>query len=89
MGHIKISQIRIHLIKNVEKYIGTCITHFLSHIFRKPNLSSIIKLPHNRHGEGGWIPWLLIGDGEHEGKSGFVSHTKLTAEATFMDLFHS
>ena len=24
----------------------------------------------------------------HEGKSGFVSHTKLTAEATFMDLFH-
>ena len=23
-----------------------------------------------------------------EGKSGFVSHTKLTAEATFMDLFH-
>ena len=24
-----------------------------------------------------------------EGKSGFVSHTKLTAEATFMDLFHS
>ena len=26
---------------------------------------------------------------EYEGKSGFVSHTKLTAEATFMDLFHS
>ena len=26
---------------------------------------------------------------KHEGKSGFVSHTKLTAEATFMDLFHS
>ena len=25
----------------------------------------------------------------YEGKSGFVSHTKLTAEATFMDLFHS
>ena len=24
-----------------------------------------------------------------ERKSGFVSHTKLTAEATFMDLFHS
>ena len=24
-----------------------------------------------------------------EGKSGFVSHTKLTTEATFMDLFHS
>ena len=24
-----------------------------------------------------------------EGKSGFVSHTKLTAEATFMNLFHS
>ena len=26
---------------------------------------------------------------EDDGKSGFVSHTKLTAEATFMDLFHS
>ena len=26
---------------------------------------------------------------EDEGKSGFVSHTKLIAEATFMDLFHS
>ena len=25
----------------------------------------------------------------NEGKFGFVSHTKLTAEATFMDLFHS
>ena len=25
----------------------------------------------------------------NEGKSGFVSHTKLIAEATFMDLFHS
>ena len=24
-----------------------------------------------------------------EGNSGFVSHTKLTAKATFMDLFHS
>ena len=24
-----------------------------------------------------------------EGKYGFVSHTKLTTEATFMDLFHS
>ena len=24
-----------------------------------------------------------------EGKSGFVSHTKLIAEVTFMDLFHS
>ena len=29
------------------------------------------------------VLWLL------KGKSGFVSHTKLTAEATFMDLFHS
>ena len=25
----------------------------------------------------------------YEGESGFVSHTKLIAEATFMDLFHS
>ena len=24
-----------------------------------------------------------------EGKSGFISHTKITTEATFMDLFHS
>ena len=27
--------------------------------------------------------------GAIEGKSGFVSHTKLIAETTFMDLFHS
>ena len=32
----------------------------------------------------GLLHWANI-----EGKSGFVSHTKLTAEATFMDLFHS
>ena len=31
----------------------------------------------------------LHSDELDEGKSGFVSHTKLTAEATFMDLFHS
>ena len=65
IGHIKISQIRINLIENVEKYIGACITHFLSHIFKKPNLNPIIKLPHNRHDEGKRITWLLIGDGEH------------------------
>ena len=65
MGLIKISQIRIHLIKNVEKYIGTCITNFISHIFRKPNPGSIIKLSHSRHDEGRKITWLLIGDGEH------------------------
>ena len=28
-------------------------------------------------------------DSPFEGKSGFVSHTKHTAEATNMDLFHS
>ena len=28
-------------------------------------------------------------EGDSEGKSGLVSHTKLTTEATFMDLFHS
>ena len=39
MGHIEISQIRIHFIENVEKYIGTCITKFLSLILRKPNPS--------------------------------------------------
>ena len=65
IGHIKINQIRIHLIKNVEKYIGTCITHFLSHIFRKSNPSLIIKLPHDRHDEGERITWLLVGGGEH------------------------
>ena len=33
---------------------------------------------------------LSISSGKSpEGKSGFVSHTKLTTEATFMDLFHS
>ena len=31
---------------------------------------------------------FLLGN-KTEGKSGFVSHTKLIAEATFMDLFHS
>ena len=30
--------------------------------------------------------WLWY---QFEGKSSFVSHTKLTAEATFIDLFHS
>ena len=65
MGHIKISQIRIHLIKNVEKYIGTCITHFLSHIFVRPNLSPIIKFPYNSYDEGRRITWCLISDGEH------------------------
>ena len=34
---------------------------------------------------GVWPQWGNVTDG----KSGFVSHTKLTAEATFMDLFHS
>ena len=51
MGHIKINQIRIYLIKNVENCIGTCITNFLSHIVRKPNPSPIIKLPYIRHDE--------------------------------------
>ena len=59
------NQIKIHLIKNAEKYIGTCITHFLSHIFKKTNLSPIIKLPHDKHDEGGRITWLLAGDGKH------------------------
>ena len=35
------------------------------------------------------ISRILKLKGVYEGKSGFVSHTKLTAEATFMDLFHS
>ena len=45
MGHVKINQIKIHFIENVEKYIQTCITKFLSHILRIPNPSSIIKFP--------------------------------------------
>ena len=65
MGHIKLSQIRIHLIKNVQKYIGTCITNFLSHISRKPNPRPIIKLPDNKHDEGRRITRLLVGDGKH------------------------
>ena len=28
-------------------------------------------------------------EGDSEGKFGLVSYTKLTTEATFMDLFHS
>ena len=32
---------------------------------------------------------LIKSKEEPEGKSGFVSHTKLIADATFMDLFHS
>ena len=51
MGHIKVSQIRIHLIENIEKYIGTCITKLFLHVFSKPNPSPIINRPHNRHDE--------------------------------------
>ena len=51
MGHIKISQTRIHFIKNVEKYIETCITRYHSHAIGKPNLSPITKLPISRHDE--------------------------------------
>ena len=65
MGHIKVSQIRIHLIENIEKCIGTCITKLFSHVFRKPNPSLIINGPHNRHNEFGRITWLFVGDGEH------------------------
>ena len=65
MGHIKESQIRIYLIENIEKYIGTCITKLFPHVFRKPNPSSIINGPHSNHDEFGRITWLFIGDGEH------------------------
>ena len=65
MGHIKVSQIRIHLIENIEKYIGTCITKLFPHVFRKLNLNSIINGPHNRHDEFGRITWLFVGDGEY------------------------
>jgi len=65
MEHIKVSQIRIHLIKNIEKYIGTYITKPFPHVFRKPNSSPIINGPYNRHDEFGRITWPFIGDGEH------------------------
>ena len=44
-----------------------CYLHYtlFSHIFRKLNLSPIIKLPHNWHDEGIRITWILISDGEH------------------------
>ena len=48
IGHIKVSQIRIHLIGNIEKYIGTCITKFFPHVLKKPNPIPIINGPHNR-----------------------------------------
>ena len=51
MGHIKVSQIRIHLIENIEKYIGTCITKLFPHVVRKPNPSPIINGPYNKHNE--------------------------------------
>ena len=47
MGHIKVSQIRIYLIENIEKYIGTCITKLFPYVFRKPNPSPIIYGPYN------------------------------------------
>ena len=65
MGHIKISQIKIPLIENVEKYIGTCITKFLFLLLRKPNLSLIIEAPYIRHDDGRRITWLFIGDDKH------------------------
>ena len=51
MGHIKVSQIRIHLIENIEKYIGTCITKLFLYVFKKPNPSPIINGLHNGHDE--------------------------------------
>ena len=51
MGHIKVSQIRIHLIENIEKYIGTCITKLFPYVLRKPNPSPIINRPHDRYDE--------------------------------------
>ena len=65
MGHIKVSQIRIYVIENIEKYIGTCITKLFPHVFRKPNSCPIINGPHSNHDEFGRITWLFIGDGEH------------------------
>ena len=65
MGHMKVSQIKIHLIEIIKKCIGTCITKNFSHVFRKPNPSPIINGPYNRRDEFWRINWLLIGDGKH------------------------
>ena len=65
MGHMKISQVRIHLIGNIEKYIGTCITKLFPHAFIKPNPSLIINGSHSGPDEFGRVVWLFIGDGEH------------------------
>ena len=65
MGHIKISQIRIHLIQNIKMYIRTCITKLFPHIFIKPNPCPIINGLHSWRDEFGRITWLLIGGGEH------------------------
>ena len=45
MGHIKVSQIRIHLIENIEKYIGTCITKLFPHVFKKPTQVQLLMGP--------------------------------------------
>ena len=60
MGHIKVSQIRIHLIENIEKYIRTCITKLFPYVFKKCNPSPIINGPHTRYDEFGRITWLLL-----------------------------
>jgi len=54
MGHIKISQIRIHLIKkNIEKYIRTCVTGHFPYDFRKTDLGPNAEVPLSRHDEYG------------------------------------
>ena len=46
-----------------------------------------IRLPVQARDEEVQVNFIMVE--AYEGKSGFVSHTKLIAEATFMVLFHS
>ena len=65
MGHIKISQIRINCIKNVEKNIKTCVTGHFSYDFRKTDPIPNAKVPIKRHDEYRRITWLFTSDGKH------------------------
>ena len=60
MGHIKISQIRIYLIKNVEKYIRTCVIGNFPYDFRKTDSSPNAKVPISRYDECRRIIRLFI-----------------------------
>ena len=68
-------------IKKHSEGFSLCQSHYVEKVLQRFEHLNIkeANTPFNRS----------IKLGENDGKSGFVSHTKLTAEATFMDLFHS